>query len=108
MILNPEWLKPIEKPYFHQISLDCLKKLVACLERFNNDEIDADTSYKISKQILTDEIQDTEFTANGLRPDGLNHYCLPQRTEREKRVSKIKNLVSNIKDVTPAPYCNIK
>jgi hypothetical protein len=21
MILNPEWLKPKEKPYFHQISL---------------------------------------------------------------------------------------
>jgi hypothetical protein len=28
MILNPEWLKPKEKPYFHQISLDCLEKLV--------------------------------------------------------------------------------
>ncbi len=56
MILNPEWLKPKEKPYFHQISMDCLEKLVDCIERFNNDEIDADTSYKISKQILTDEI----------------------------------------------------
>ncbi len=31
MILNPEWLKPKEKPYFHQISLDCLEKLVECL-----------------------------------------------------------------------------
>ncbi len=61
MIVNPEWLKPKEKPYFHQISLDCLEKLVECTERFNNDEIDADTSYKISKQILTDEIQDTEL-----------------------------------------------
>ncbi len=41
--------------------MDCLEKLVECIERFNNDQIDADTSYKISKQILTDEIQDTEL-----------------------------------------------
>ncbi len=41
MILNPEWLKPEEKPYFHQISLDCIKKLVECIERFNKGEIDA-------------------------------------------------------------------
>ncbi len=61
MIVNPEWIKPKEKPYFHQISLDCLEKLVKCIERFNNGEIDADTSCQIEKQILTDEIQDTEF-----------------------------------------------
>ncbi len=61
MIVNPEWLKPKEKPYFHQISLDCIEKLVKCIERFNKGEIDADTSYKISKQILTDEIQDPEL-----------------------------------------------
>ncbi len=45
MIVNPEWLKPEEKPYFHQISLDYLKKLVECIERFNKREIDADTSF---------------------------------------------------------------
>ncbi len=61
MILNPEWLKPKEKPYFHQISLDCLEKLVKCIERFNKGEIDADTSCQIEKQILTDEIVDPEF-----------------------------------------------
>ncbi len=61
MILNPEWLKPKEKPYFHQISMDCLEKLVECIERFNKGEIDVDTSCQIEKQILTDEIQDTEF-----------------------------------------------
>jgi hypothetical protein len=43
MITNPEWLKPKEKPYFHQISLDCIEKLVKCIERFNIGEIDADT-----------------------------------------------------------------
>ncbi len=61
MILNPEWLKSKEKPYFHQISIDCLEKLVDCIGRFNKGEIDADTSCQIEKQILTDEIQDTEF-----------------------------------------------
>jgi hypothetical protein len=61
MILNPEWLKPKEKPYFHQISMDCLEKLVDCIGRFNKGEIDADTSCQIEKQILTDEIQDTEL-----------------------------------------------
>ena len=32
MIVNPEWLKPKEKPYFHQTSLDCIDKLVECME----------------------------------------------------------------------------
>ncbi len=61
MILNPEWLKPKEKPYFHQISMDCLEKLVDCIGRFNKGKIDADTSCQIEKQILTDEIQDPEL-----------------------------------------------
>ncbi len=61
MIVNPEWLKPKEKPYFHQISMDCLKKLVDCIGRFNKGEIDADTSCQIEKQILTDEFDDPEF-----------------------------------------------
>ncbi len=61
MILNPEWLKPKEKPYFHQISLDCIDKLVECIGKFNIGEIDADTSFKISRQILEDEFNDEEF-----------------------------------------------
>ncbi len=52
MIVNPEWLKPKEKPYFHQISLDCIDKLVDCMEGIVIEEIDADTSFKITKQIL--------------------------------------------------------
>jgi hypothetical protein len=63
MIGNSEWLKPKEKPYFHQISMNCLEKLVDCIGRFNKGEIDADTSCQIEKQILTDEIQDQEFPA---------------------------------------------
>ncbi len=61
MIVNPEWLKPKEKSYFHQISLDCFKKLVDCIGRFNKEEIDADTCCQIEKQILTDEIDDPEL-----------------------------------------------
>jgi hypothetical protein len=57
----PDWYKPKIKPCFHQISLDCLEKLVKCIERFNKGEIDAVTSCQIEKQILTDEIQDPEF-----------------------------------------------
>jgi len=30
MITKPEWHKPKEKPYFHQISLDCIEKLAEC------------------------------------------------------------------------------
>ncbi len=61
MIVNPEWLKSKEKPYFHHISLDCIEKLVKCIERFNKGEIDADTSCQIEKQILVDEFDDPEF-----------------------------------------------
>ncbi len=61
MILNPEWLRPKEKPYFHQISMNCLEKLVNCQVKFNKGKIDADTSSKMFEQILTDEIDDTEF-----------------------------------------------
>ncbi len=61
MIVNPEWLNPKEKPYFHQISLDCIEKLVECIERFNKGEIDADMSLNISRQILESEFDDEEF-----------------------------------------------
>jgi hypothetical protein len=61
MITNPDWLKPKIKSYLHQISLDCLEKLVECIGRFNKGEIDTDTSCQIEKQILTDEIDDPEL-----------------------------------------------
>ncbi len=41
--------------------MDCLKKLVDCIGRFNKGEIDADTSFKMFEQSPTDEIDDTEF-----------------------------------------------
>ncbi len=47
--------------YFHQISMDCLEKLVDCIGRLNKGETDADTSCQIEKQILTDEIDDPEL-----------------------------------------------
>jgi len=39
MIAKAVWLKPEEKPYFHQISLDCMEKLIKCLERFKKGEM---------------------------------------------------------------------
>jgi hypothetical protein len=44
-------------------SLDCIEKLVKCIERFNKGKIDADMSFKITKQILVNEFDDPEFLA---------------------------------------------
>ena len=67
MVLNPEWFKPEEKPYFHQtklrsthVSLDCIKKLTECMESIDTGEIDCDTCL-IMQEILSDEIKDEEF-----------------------------------------------
>jgi hypothetical protein len=43
MIANPDWQKAKEKPYLHQISLVCIKKLVECVEHFNKGKIEANT-----------------------------------------------------------------
>ena len=61
MINNPDWHKTKVKPYIHQLSLDCIEKLVECMEKFKKGEINADTSFEIATQILTDEIDDPEF-----------------------------------------------
>ncbi len=60
MIVNPEWHKPKEKPYFHQISLDCIEKLVECMEDIDIEEMDCDTCLKM-QEILREEIDDEEF-----------------------------------------------
>ncbi len=60
MIVNPEWLKPKEKPYFHQISLDCLEKLVDCMEGIDIEDMDCVTCFKM-QEMLSDEIDDSEF-----------------------------------------------
>ncbi len=39
MIVNPEWLKPKEKPYFHQISLVCIGRLIECVGRIDKGEL---------------------------------------------------------------------
>jgi hypothetical protein len=67
MINNPDGQKPIIKPYLHQVSLDCIKKLVDSVEQFNKGKIDADTTFKMQKQILTDEIDDAEFLEFAIR-----------------------------------------
>ena len=67
MINNPDWKKPEIKPYLHQISMECIKKLVECVEQFNKGEIDADTTFKMQRQTLTEEIDDTEFLEFAIR-----------------------------------------
>lgn len=61
MIFNPDWIKPTEKSYTHQISIDCIEKLFECIHKFHIHEIDEDTSSKIVEQILREEIDDPEF-----------------------------------------------
>ncbi len=60
MILNPEWLKSKEKPYFHQISMDCLEKLVDCMEGIDIEDMDCVTCFK-TQEMLSDEIDDPEL-----------------------------------------------
>ena len=61
MINNPEWKRSKTNPYIHQITLDCIKYLVCCLEHLKRDEIDGNTCFETQKQILIDEIGDHEF-----------------------------------------------
>ena len=60
MIDNPNWLKPEGSAYFHQISQDCIMKLVECIESIDIEEMDCDTCLKM-QEILSDEIEDPEF-----------------------------------------------
>jgi hypothetical protein len=60
MVLNPEWFKPKEKPYFHQISLECVEEIAVFMESIDTEEMDIDTCL-IVQEILSDEIEDEEF-----------------------------------------------
>ncbi len=60
MIDNPDWNQPEERAYFHQISQDCIMKLVECMEGIDTEEMDCDTCIKM-QEILCDEIKDEEF-----------------------------------------------
>ncbi len=61
MIKNLEWKRPEINPYIHQISRNCIKYLVGCLEQFKKDEINGNTCFGMQKQILIDEIDDHVF-----------------------------------------------
>jgi len=64
MIPPPDRLNPKIKPYHHPISRDCINAkvgLVDCVEQFNKGRIDAGTTFKTQKQILTEEIEGGEF-----------------------------------------------
>ncbi len=57
---NPDWLKTKEKPYFLPISLDCVKKLVECMESIDIEEMNCDTYLK-TQEILSNDIYDSEL-----------------------------------------------
>ncbi len=40
--------------------MDCVEKLIECMEGIGTDEIDCDTCFNM-QEILSDEIDDTEF-----------------------------------------------
>ena len=60
MITNPEWLKPKIKPYFHQISLECIEEIAEYIESNDIEEMGCDTCFRM-QEILIDEIDDSEF-----------------------------------------------
>ena len=60
MIVNSDWLKPTIKPYFHQISQDCISEIAVYIENNNIEEVDCDTCL-IMQDILSDEIEDEEL-----------------------------------------------
>ena len=60
MISNPEWYKSKVKPCMHQLSFECMEKLVECMEGVDIEDIDCDTCYRM-QEILIDEIDDHEF-----------------------------------------------
>ncbi len=49
MINNPDWLKPEGSAYFHQISQDCIGKLVECMEGIDIEDMDCDTCLKMQE-----------------------------------------------------------
>ncbi len=60
MINNPDWLKAKIKPYFHQISLECIEEIAVYIESNDIEDVDCDTCL-IMQEILSDEIEDEEF-----------------------------------------------
>ena len=60
MINNPDWFKPKVKPYFHQISLECIEEIAAYIEDNDIEKMDCNTCL-VMQEILSDEIEDEEF-----------------------------------------------
>jgi len=57
MINNPDWKNPKTKPYFHQISSECIEEIAEYIESNDIEKMDCDTCL-IMQEILSDEIDD--------------------------------------------------
>ena len=57
MISNPNWQKPDFVPNMHQISFECMERLVDCMKGVDIEDMDCDACLKM-QEILSDEIDD--------------------------------------------------
>jgi hypothetical protein len=57
---TPDWQKSKIKPYFHQLSPECIEEIAVFMEGITTDEMNCDTCL-IIQEILCDEIEDEEF-----------------------------------------------
>ena len=57
MINNLDWQKPKIKPYYHQLSLECVEEIAEYMESIDTEEMDCDTCL-IIQEILCYEIGD--------------------------------------------------
>jgi hypothetical protein len=92
MIVNSDWLKPKIKPYHHQISLDCIKKLVDCVEQFNKDVIDDVQESQLEPERLVKGNNNNMYRIVNII-DG--HYIV----KTPKGLKKVKIDMKNKKDI---------
>ncbi len=74
MITNPEWNKPDERAYFHQLSHDCILRLSEVFKAVSKGDVDIDTAFRRYAKILKDDIINPEFLSFAI--ENLNELTL--------------------------------
>ena len=85
MINSPDWQKPKIKPYFHQLSLECIEEIAVFMEGITTDKMDCDSCLMI-QGILCDEIEDDELL--GFAIDNMEVYT-KYLTDSEKQLNQL-------------------